>query len=95
MEQVDQDYMDRCFRIAGVSVDGGSSREVVECGGELGLACDLLSDASGGIQQSFRTLGVPQSFLLDRDGVIRWVELGEEDWRLPAHRERIEKLLGD
>ena len=33
--------------------------------------------------------------VLDRDGIIRWVELGEEDWRLPAHRERIEKLLGD
>jgi cytochrome c biogenesis protein CcmG/thiol:disulfide interchange protein DsbE len=95
MEQVYQDYKDRGFRIAAVSVDAGSSRKVVEFGEELGLTFDLLHDASGGIQQSFRTLGVPQSFLLDRDGVIRWVELGEEDWRLPAHRERIEKLLGD
>lgn len=95
MEQVFQDYKDRGFRIAAVSVDAGSSRKVVEFGEELGLTFDLLHDASGGIQQSFRTLGVPQSFLLDRDGIIRWVELGEEDWRLPAHRERIEKLLGD
>src|SRR5690606_32006678 len=62
MEEVYQDYRDRGFRIAAVSVDAGSSAKVTDFGSELGLTFDLLHDASGGIQQSFRTLGVPQSF---------------------------------
>ncbi|HRP08542.1 MAG TPA: TlpA disulfide reductase family protein [Gemmatimonadales bacterium] len=95
MQEVYADYRDRGFRIAAVSVDAGSSDKVIEFGRELGLTFDLLHDASGGIQQTFRTIGVPQSFLLDRDGVVQWIELGEEDWRLPQHRERIERLLDD
>lgn len=93
MQEIYADYRDRGFRIAAVSVDAGSPNKVIEFGRELGLTFDLLHDASGGIQQAYRTIGVPQSFLLDRDGVVHWIELGEEDWRLPQHRERIERLL--
>lgn len=95
MEQVYQDYKDRGFRIAAVSVDAGSSDKVAAFGQELGLTFDLLQDASGGIQQVFRTIGVPQTFLVDRRGVVQWITLGEEDWRRPENRERIERLLGD
>lgn len=95
MQEVYSEYKDRGFRIAAVSVDAGSDNKVTAFGRELGLTFDLLHDASGGIQQAYRTIGVPQSFLLDRKGVVRWVELGEEDWRAPEHRERIEALLDD
>jgi thiol-disulfide isomerase/thioredoxin len=95
MQEVYAEYRDRGFRIAAVSVDAGSSDKVIAFGQELGLTFDLLQDASGGIQQAYRTMGVPQSFLLDRNGVVQWVVLGEEDWRRPENRERIERLLGD
>jgi peroxiredoxin len=95
MQEVYASYRDRGFRIAAVSVDAGSSDKVIAFGRELGLTFDLLHDASGAIQQTYRTMGVPQSFLLDKDGVVQWVVLGEEDWRRPENRERIERLLGD
>lgn len=95
MQEVYADYRDRGFRIAAVSVDAGSSDKVVAFGRELGLTFDLLQDASGGIQQAYRTIGVPQSYLIDRRGVVQWITLGEEDWRRPEHRERIERLLDD
>jgi cytochrome c-type biogenesis protein len=95
LEQVYQDYKNRGFRIAAVSVDADRPDQVTAFGEELGLTFDLLHDASGAIQQAYRTIGVPQSYLLDRRGVVQWIELGEEDWRRPAHRERIERLLGD
>ena len=95
MQEVYSEYKDRGLRIAAVSVDAGSSDKVVEFGRELGLTFDLLQDASGGIQQAYRTMGVPQTYLVDRDGVVQWIELGEEDWRRPEHRERIERLLND
>ncbi len=95
MQEVYADYRERGFRIAAVSVDAGSSDKVTAFGQELGLTFDLLHDASGAIQQAYRTIGVPQSFLVDRHGVVQWITLGEEDWRRPEHRERIERLLGD
>jgi hypothetical protein len=38
---------------------------------------------------------VPQSFLLDDRGTITFLSLGEEHWDSPAHRARLEKLLGE
>lgn len=93
MERVWQAYRDRGFRIAAVSVDAGNPGKVHEFAEELGLTFDLLHDRSGLIQQEYRMIGVPQSFLLDRDGTIRFVALGEEPWDSPEHRERIEALL--
>ena len=95
MQEVFSEYRERGFRIAAVSVDVGSSDKVIAFGRELGLTFDLLQDANGGIQQAYRTIGVPQSFLVDRRGVVQWITLGEEDWRRPEHRERIERLLGN
>lgn len=95
MERVYREYRDRGFRIAAVSVDAGSPDKVRDFADELALSFDVLHDASGGIQQAYRTIGVPQSFLLDRRGNIAWVALGEEDWDSAEHRERIERLLGD
>lgn len=95
MQEIYAEYRDRGFRIAAVSVDAGSPDKVTAFGQELGLTFDLLHDASGAIQQAYRTIGVPQSFLVDRRGVVQWVTLGEEDWRRPEHRERIERLLGN
>jgi peroxiredoxin len=95
MERLYQDFRDRGFRIAAVSVDAGSADKVTEFGRELGLSFDLLQDRSGLIQQAYRMIGVPQSFLLDADGTIVFMSLGEEPWDSPAHRSRIEKLLGE
>jgi cytochrome c-type biogenesis protein len=95
MERLYQDYEDRGFRIAAVSVDVGEPDKVTAFGTELGLTFDLLHDPSGLIQQAYRMIGVPQSFLLDRDGTIVFMSLGEEHWDSQAHRSRLEKLLSE
>jgi cytochrome c-type biogenesis protein len=94
MERLWQEYRHRGFRIAAVSVDAGDAERVLAFAEELGLTFELLHDRSGLIQQEYRMIGVPQSFLLDRNGTIRFVALGEERWDSPEHRERIEALLG-
>jgi cytochrome c biogenesis protein CcmG/thiol:disulfide interchange protein DsbE len=86
---------DRGFRIAAVSVDEGDADRVLAFAEELGLTFDLLQDRSMQIQQTYQMLGVPQSFLLDRRGVIRFIALGEEPWNSPEHVARIEALLAE
>src|SRR5512146_1224119 len=70
MERVYTQLAPRGFAIAAVSIDEGPPDDVRACGQELKLTFDLLQDRSGRIQQSYQTTGVPESFLLDRRGVI-------------------------
>ena len=94
MERLYQMYQDRGFRIAAVSIDEGDESAVTAFGAELGLTFDLLHDKSGQMQQVYQTLGVPQSWLLDRNGRIVYVTIGGEMWDSPEHRTRVEALLG-
>ncbi|HEU5049281.1 MAG TPA: TlpA disulfide reductase family protein [Gemmatimonadales bacterium] len=86
---------DRGFAIAAVSIDEGSVDEVRGFQRELGLTFDILHDRSGRIQQVYQTTGVPESFLLDRKGVIVKRLIGDHDWASDANIAQIERLLGD
>ena len=81
------------FRIAAVSIDDGDAEAVRAFGEELGLTFDLLQDRSLLIQQTYQTTGVPESFLIDKHGVIVKRVIGWHDWSAPANRSLIERLL--
>ena len=51
--------------------------------------------ASSRIQQIYQTTGVPESFLLDRQGVIVKRIIGAHDWNSPANRALVERLLDE
>ena len=85
---------DSGFAIAAVSVDEGSAEPVTRFAQELGLTFDILHDRSGRIQQVYQTAGVPESFLLDADGVIIKRVIGAHDWNSPANVALIERSLG-
>lgn len=94
MQQAWARLKDHGFAIAAVSVDEGSSEPVLRFAQELGLTFDILHDRSGRIQQVYQTAGVPESFLLDGDGVIIKRVIGAHDWSSPANIALIERSLG-
>lgn len=93
MEALYQDYRARGFRIAAVSIDEGSTDQVRAFGQELGLTFDLLHDQTGQIQGLYQTTGVPESFLLDKEGKIVRRLIGNHDWNSPANRDQVDRLL--
>lgn len=95
MEKLYQSLAPRGFAIAAVSIDEGSPEEVRRFGRDLSLSFDLLQDKSGAIQQSYQTTGVPESFLLNRDGVIVKRVIGAHDWSSDANRALVERLLDE
>jgi peroxiredoxin len=95
MERVYTQLAPRGFAIAAVSIDEGPPDDVRAFGQELKLTFDLLQDRSGRIQQSYQTTGVPESFLLDRRGVIVKRIIGAHDWNSPANRALVERLLDE
>lgn len=84
----------RGFRIIAVSIDNGDGAPVKEFAQQLGITFDILQDRSGAIQQLYQTTGVPESFLLDRDGTIVKRVIGAHDWASDANRKLIERYLG-
>jgi cytochrome c biogenesis protein CcmG, thiol:disulfide interchange protein DsbE len=93
MEKLYQALGPHGFKIAAVSIDQGSPQEVQAFGQALGLSFDLLQDRSARIQQVYQTTGVPESFLLNRDGIIIKRVIGAHDWGSPVNRALIERLL--
>ncbi len=83
------------FRIAAVSIDQTSPTGVMEFADDLGLTFDILQDRTTEIQQSYRTTGVPESFLVNRNGIIVKRIIGAQDWNSPLNRSLIRRLLED
>ncbi len=94
MEEVYRKLGPHGFRIAAVSIDEGKVDDVRAFGRDLGLTFDILHDKSGRIEQVFQTTGVPESFLLDKEGVIVRKIIGEHPWNSPANQRIIAQLLG-
>jgi cytochrome c biogenesis protein CcmG, thiol:disulfide interchange protein DsbE len=84
------------LRVLGVSVDRGSAQPDVESfSRDLGISFTILLDPDQRVMNRFRTLGVPETFLIGRDGVIahRWI--GEFDPMDPGVLARVEALLAE
>jgi cytochrome c biogenesis protein CcmG/thiol:disulfide interchange protein DsbE len=95
MEKLYQSLAPRGFRIAAVSIDEGSPEDVQAFSRELGLSFDILQDRSTKVQQIYQTTGVPESFLLNREGIIVKRVIGAQDWSSPVNRALIERLLDE
>jgi cytochrome c-type biogenesis protein len=94
LEGLHQTYGARGLDVVGVSIDRGSAREAVGRFVEQhGVTYPVWLDPDQDVSTTFRTIGVPETFLIDREGVLahRWI--GEFDPGAPEVAERIEALL--
>jgi len=83
------------FRLVSVSIDFDDSTVVRKFAQELGLTFDILHDQPGGIQQIYQTRGVPESFVIDRQGVIVKKVIGPVEWDGPVSQLLIRRLLDE
>jgi peroxiredoxin len=65
------------LRVVGVSMDTGSPEEIVqEFMEEYGVTYTILLDPSMKGMDTYQIMGLPGTFLIDRDGVLRWMRYG-------------------
>ena len=92
------------FEILAVSIDKpvGEIDALGHPGGDLkdfarkyGLTFPILHDPSGRIEDLYQTTGVPESFVVGRDGVMYRHLAGATTWDAPQYRELILRLLGE
>ncbi|HEX9894363.1 MAG TPA: TlpA disulfide reductase family protein [Gemmatimonadales bacterium] len=94
MQELYDKLKDHGFAIAAVSVDEGNLADVTAFTSDLGLTFDILHDKSGKIEQVYQTTGVPESFLIGKEGNIVRKQIGEHPWSSPANQRIVAKLLG-
>ena len=94
MEQLYREFGPKGFQIIAVSIDEGNPDDVASFVKELGITFDILHDKTADIQRVFQTTGVPESFLLDRKGVIVNKRIGEHPWNSPSSKRLVAELLG-
>jgi thiol-disulfide isomerase/thioredoxin len=94
MEKLYHELGPKGLRILAVSIDDGDPKDVRSFVTELGLTFEILHDQTGDIQRIYQTTGVPESFLLDRNGVIVKKVIGEHPWGSPSNQRIIADLLG-
>jgi cytochrome c biogenesis protein CcmG/thiol:disulfide interchange protein DsbE len=83
------------FHVLAISVDVVDSTEVDAFVKQLGLTFDVLHDRPGDIQQDYQTTGVPESFVIDRHGVIVKKVIGAAEWDGPVNDVLIRRLLDE
>lgn len=93
MERLHQRLAGKDFAVVAVSVDKEGEDVVKAFVQELGLNFDILHDQSGTIQQSYQTTGVPESFVIDRDGIIVKKTIGAAEWDGPVTETLIRRLI--
>jgi peroxiredoxin len=93
MERLHRKLAGTDFRLVAVSVDEEDSTVVNTFVKEMGLTFEILHNRDGSIRRIYQTTGVPESFVIDRDGVIVKKIIGAADWEAPVNEALIRRLL--
>jgi cytochrome c-type biogenesis protein len=65
------------LEVVGVSMDAPSARDqVADFVRELGVRYTILLDPQMRGEALYRVVGLPATFLVDRDGILRWMRFG-------------------
>jgi peroxiredoxin len=88
-------YAARGLKVVAVSVDNpGTEPAIRKFRDQYGLTFEILHDPTGKIQRDYQTTGVPETFVIGRDGVIRRKVIAADNWDSPANRGLFGELLG-
>jgi peroxiredoxin len=96
MQRLQERLGPKGLKIVAVSVDDpGSADAITTFAQGLGLTFELLHDPTKAIERTFQTTGVPETFVIGRDGTIRRRSIGAEAWDSEANVAQLERLLAE
>ncbi|MBW2602433.1 MAG: TlpA family protein disulfide reductase [Deltaproteobacteria bacterium] len=84
MEKLNQELKDEDFEILAVSLDVSGAKAVIPFMKKHKLSFSALTDTKGAIKSLYQTTGVPESFIIDKNGIIIEKIIGPRDWAAPG-----------
>ena len=80
MEKLYQALKDEEFEILAVSIDALGGDTVAPFMKKYGLSFPALLDTNSSIKTLYQTTGVPETFIIDKNGIIAEKIIGPRDW---------------
>jgi len=71
------------FEILAVSIDTSGAKVVAPFVKEYHLSFPILLDPKGATKSLYGTTGVPESFIINKEGRIEQIIIGPMDWATP------------
>ncbi len=93
MEMLHRTLKDKPFVIIAVSVDK-NREDIDEFLKEYNISFLILHDRKGKIKELYKTTGVPETFIIDQNGIIAEKVWGPRDWTRQENLKTIFRLLG-
>jgi len=93
MQFMHEKYQGKPFKIVAVSVDSDPDDVVRKFAEELNLTFLILHDRKGAIKDTYKTTGVPETFIIDQNGIVAQKIWGPRDWSNAANLAIIDSLL--
>ena len=95
IEALYRDFGPKGLKVVGIAVDDpGFEQRVRDFVARKGLTFEILSEGSGKIESDYEARGIPATYLIGRDGLIRKRVAGASDWNSAANRALVAQLLG-
>jgi peroxiredoxin len=85
---------DRPFQMLAVSIDQGGEEVVGPFMSRLGFSLPVLLDPKGITYKLYGLTGVPETFILDKNGVILQKIIGPQDWMNTQWLEYFDRITG-
>ena len=83
------------FEVLAVSIDALGKKAVEPFMKKYGLNFPVLLDTAGSIQLLYGTTGVPETFIIDKNGKVAYVEIGAGDWTEPEKEALLRGLMNE
>jgi peroxiredoxin len=81
------------FEMLAVNVDEGGAGMVASFIQKNGLNLPVLFDPGGEVAKRYGTYKLPETYILDRMGVVRYKAIGPRDWTKPANIQALRNII--
>lgn len=88
-----QSLMGKDFEMLAVSVDEGGAQAVSLFLQRNRMALPVLLNPDRSVAALYGTFKFPETYLIDRDGIVRYKAIGARDWSLPENMKLIQDLI--
>ncbi len=94
LESLHQKYIAQGLQIVGVSVDArGDEAKINDFAADFKMTYPIWRDPDERVNARFLAIGVPSTYLIDRDGILRWKHLGTLRPSSPGFAAALETVL--
>jgi peroxiredoxin len=93
LERVYRGFLGKDFELLAVNVDEGGAEAVTSFMQRNRLTLPVLLNPGGSVAKSYGTFKFPETYILDRNGIVRYKVIGPADWSLPDNLKAISDMI--